>query len=441
MKNKKSEAVIYKIREMSAKKGPPGLKRMNRLLEMIDNPQDSLAVIHVAGTNGKGSTICYLSEILQAAGYKTGVYTSPHVMVYNERFKVNREQICDEEFCYLAEKVLCCAEKIKNEGFGYLAEFEILTAIAFLFFKKHSPDFVILEAGLGGRMDMTNVIKKPLLSIITQIGLDHTEILGETLPQIAREKAGIIKQDIPIVSESSEYEVQQVISSVAKKMNAPFIDASAVDFCISQTNEKTVFSIKGEELYQNLVITMLGEHQVHNAITAICGIENLKKRKIINVKENAIRKGLETAHNLGRFEVLCRAPYLIIDGAHNVQGIDVALSTLKTYFGEEIKKKKVLIVFGCFRDKDYKGMVKSLIKYLKILQISDVLVTEPVTERALLSDKLVQFFKAENFHVTVIPNEQEAYDFAKKKRYDVTLFLGSIYLIGDIRLIYQKKGW
>lgn len=439
MANKASEAVIKRIWDMTAKKGPSGLARMIKLLELLGNPEANLKCIHVAGTNGKGSVCQFIASMLRVAGYTVGVFTSPHVMEYNERFEVDKKYISDDDFCRIAEYVMSFAEQLNEMGFGYLSEFEILTATSFIYFKEQSPQFVILETGIGGRIDMTNVIKNPLVTVITQIGYDHIGMLGDTLSDIALAKAGIVKRGIPVISESAEKEVKAVIKREADANGAEFIDASNIKYKINNFDDSIEFDILSDINLENLEIKLLGEHQVRNAITAVLAVKKIKDRRYISINESEIRQGLISAQNMGRFEILSKDPYVIIDGAHNPQGIKAAIKTLKMLQKSILKNKEILTVFGCFNDKAYPEMIELLQFGLKELGCHEVIATEPDSPRALKALTLKKLLENEDIAVTAISDEKLAFERAITGNYDIMLFLGSIYLIGDIRIFFSNE--
>lgn len=429
---------------MTAKKGPIGLKRMRRLLELLGSPEKELKVIHVAGTNGKGSVCQFMASMLRAAGYSVGVFTSPHVMEYNERFDIDRQYISDDDFCRIATYVMSFAEQVNDEGFGYFSEFEILTSTALIYFKEKSPDIVILETGIGGKMDMTNVISRPLVSVITQIGFDHVDMLGDTLTEIAEAKAGIIKESIPVVSESPEPEVKKVISDAAREKNAKFIDASLAKYKINDYSELMSFDFEFTEGHDEVKmdgvkIGLIGEHQIRNAITALLAVRSIRNRGSIAIDDSEIRQGLENARNMGRFEILRSNPYIVIDGSHNPQGLTAAMATLKELRETIFKDKRILTVFGCFADKEYQTMTEILKSGLATVYCNEVIATEPVSPRALKAEELKTLLEDESIAVTAISDEETAFDRALASGADVLLFLGSIYLIGDIRIFFNRK--
>ena len=442
--NKASEELIQRIWSMTAKKGPIGLKRMKRLLELLGSPEKELKFIHVAGTNGKGSVCQFMASMLRAAGYSVGVFTSPHVMEYNERFDIDRQYISDDDFCRIATYVMSFADKVNDEGFGYFSEFEILTSTALVYFKEQSPDIVILETGIGGKMDMTNVISHPLVSVITQIGFDHVDMLGDTLAEIAEAKAGIIKEGIPVVSESPELEVKKVISDTAKKKNAKFIDAALAKYKINDYSELMSFDFEFSEgpdevKMDGVKIGLIGEHQVRNAITALLAVKSIRDRGLIAIDDSEIKQGLENARNMGRFEILRSNPYIVIDGSHNPQGLTAAMATLNELRETIFKNKRIMTVFGCFADKEYHNMTEILKTGLAKACCNEVIATEPVSPRALKAEELKKLLEDENIAVTAISDEETAFDRALASDADVLLFLGSIYLIGDIRIFFNRK--
>lgn len=444
MANKASEELIQRIWSMTAKKGPIGLKRMKRLLELLGSPEKELKFIHVAGTNGKGSVCQFMASMLRAAGYSVGVFTSPHVMEYNERFDIDRQYISDDNFCRIANYVMSFADKVNDEGFGYFSEFEILTSTALVYFKEQSPDIVILETGIGGKMDMTNVISHPLVSVITQIGFDHVDMLGDTLAEIAEAKAGIIKEGIPVVSESPELEVKKVISDTAKKKNAKFIDAALAKYKINDYSELMSFDFEFSEgpdevKMDSIKIGLIGEHQVRNAITALLAVKSIRDRGLIAIDDSEIKQGLENARNMGRFEILRSNPYIVIDGSHNPQGLTAAMATLNELRETIFKNKRIMTVFGCFADKEYHNMTEILKTGLAKACCNEVIATEPVSPRALKAEELKKLLEDENIAVTAISDEETAFDRALASGADVLLFLGSIYLIGDIRIFFNRK--
>lgn len=299
-----------------------GLDRISKALELLGNPQDDLKYIHVAGTNGKGSVCAMLDSILREAGYKTGLYTSPHIYNYTERIKISGEEISQDDFSRLFEKI--------EETKIHLTEFETLTIIAFLYFKEQNAEIVILETGMGGRLDATNVIKQNLCSIITQIDLDHTDRLGKTKDEIAFEKAGIIKENCPVVT-SMGYEP---IRDKADEMNSMFLFTSPF-------------------VPQDFVeaLSLKGLHQIENLALVLSAVNYLFK----DIDENTIKRGLMKVKNPFRFEYF-EDKNLIIDASHNPNGIKVLRENLDYYYPNQKRR----YIFGCLRTKDYAKMMQLL---------------------------------------------------------------------------------
>jgi dihydrofolate synthase/folylpolyglutamate synthase len=407
-----------------------GLERMEKLLTMLDNPEEKLPVIHVAGTNGKGSVCRYIYEVLLANGYRTGLYISPFLQVFNERMEVDGNQITDSELDKYTNLVLSKVEMMIKNGEESPTEFEIVTAIAFCYFKDKDCDFVILEVGLGGSGDSTNVISKPVLSIITSISYDHMDRLGNTLEEIAGEKAGIIKSGVPVIVNVEDESAAKVIARKAYERGAPLYDVTRFDYRnISRDLNGQSFDteIYGTA-YRQVFIKMLGLHQIHNAMTALTALEILRREKRISVSKDAFYQGMAKAMQPGRFEVFGAKPFIILDGAHNQGGAESLLETV----GEFFLDSRVLMVVGILADKDVDAMIESF------SQISDeFIVTEPLSPRALSAKDLESRLLEQNKSVVAIPDMEEAYNYAVKKAknesWDVLIFGGSLYLVGKIR--------
>jgi dihydrofolate synthase/folylpolyglutamate synthase len=403
---------------------------MEKLLTMLDNPEEKLPVIHVAGTNGKGSVCRYIYEVLLANGYRTGLYISPFLQVFNERMEVDGNQITDSELDKYTNLVLSKVEMMIKNGEESPTEFEIVTAIAFCYFKDKDCDFVILEVGLGGSGDSTNVISKPVLSIITSISYDHMDRLGNTLEEIAGEKAGIIKSGVPVIVNVEDESAAKVIARKAYERGAPLYDVTRFDYRnISRDLNGQSFDteIYGTD-YRQVFIKMLGLHQIHNAMTALTALEILRREKRISVSKDAFYQGMAKAMQPGRFEVFGAKPFIILDGAHNQGGAESLLETV----GEFFLDSRVLMVVGILADKDVDAMIESF------SQISDeFIVTEPLSPRALSAKDLESRLLEQNKSVVAIPDMEEAYNYAVKKAknesWDVLIFGGSLYLVGKIR--------
>lgn len=405
-----------------------GLDRMKDLMDRLGNPQDDLDVIHVAGTNGKGSVCRYIYEVLRAGGYRAGIYSSPYLEVFNERIEFDGEYITDKELEDITDKVCAAADNMVSEGKESPTEFEIVTAIAFLFFKKKGADYVVLEVGLGGRGDSTNIVKEPLCSVITSISLDHTDRLGETVPEIAYEKAGIIKKNCPVVVGSKDAEAKAVLRKTATDMGAAFFDATrAVPKIVKSDMKGLAFSAEVlDKEYKGINISMAGDYQADNAVTALYAIELLRRQDKVDITSKEIRQGMKNAKNIGRMEVLSEEPWVIIDGAHNPDGAKSLKNNILKNFGEE----KILMVLGILADKE----VDEVLDTFKSIT-SDYIATEPANPRALAASELSSKIVAAGGNSVTAEKPSDAVKIAMDKRdeYDVILFAGSLYLIGSIR--------
>ena len=337
----------------------PGLKRMEWMLDRLNNPERKLTAIHVAGTNGKGSTVSYLRSILQVAGYQVGTFTSPYFEVFNERISLNGKPIDNEEILSLTNVIQPLALELESTELGPPSEFEIITAMAFYYFGTHEEiDVVLFETGLGGRLDSTNVIN-PILSIITNIGYDHMNLLGETLPKIAYEKAGIIKKNIPLITSVEQSEALKVIIDTATTLQAEMYRIEKEYKIVNQhpVSDGEIFSLRTPfQSFDNLKITMKGEHQVKNAALAVMAINYLQKQSSFDLTDSHIKEGLLHARWIGRFEQLCDDPIIIIDGAHNPEGINSLVKTLSSRYST----KKIQIIFSALRDKKLTDMLTPL---------------------------------------------------------------------------------
>lgn len=331
-----------------------GLDNIRELLNRLGNPQDRLKIVHIAGTNGKGSTLAFLASVFKEQGYEAGRYVSPASFCYEEKFRINDEIITKEDLCFYMEKIKKTAEEMVRDGKEHPTVFEMETALSFLYFLDKKVDAVLLETGLGGRLDATNVIKHPICTVIASIGYDHTQYLGSTIQEIAGEKAGILKKGCPAVSYDNTSEAREVIEKAAEEKNVPliFADTSRVTI-LSENLEGSVFSYvcaDGTE-YRNMEIGMLGEHQIFNAAAALETIQILKKSYIF--RQDSIRKGFKKARWDGRLQRISAVPAAFCDGAHNPDGAQKLLQFLQKNF----TNKKIIYIMGVLSDKDYPQML------------------------------------------------------------------------------------
>jgi len=404
-----------------------GLERIGKLLDLLGNPEKKLKFVHVAGTNGKGSTVAFLSSILIEAGYRVGMYTSPGLHRFNDRIRVNNRDIADES---LAEITGVVKEKIDlmiSENMESPTEFEIVTAIAFLYYLEMKCDIVVLEVGLGGRLDSTNIIPAPLVSIITTIDYDHMDILGNTLAEIAREKAGILKKGTELVLYPQQNEAESLIINTAKALEIPVHQVSFENIVVVDQDEyKQSFIIEGE-VY---TLGILGEHQIKNAATAMEAIKVLRVKGFI-ISESHLKNGLSTARWPGRFEILSHKPLYVADGAHNLQGVEVLANNLRKYFAG----KRMIFIMGVLRDKKYEEMVK------QVLPLADLFIAvTPDNSRALKAEELKEVIVKNGGKCIVADSVSEAIKMALEKAGDdkAICSFGSLYYISEVREAFLR---
>lgn len=416
---KKILEYMYCLEALGTKKG---LGRIKKLLKELGNPHLSYPCVLIAGTNGKGSTAAMLASILSKAGFKAGLYTSPHLSRFNERVKVGNKLITDAELSEIALKV-----KRIREGKSIPATFfEFTTAIAFEHFRREKIDIAVLETGMGGRLDATNVTN-PVVSIITNIGLDHQEFLGETLEEIAFEKAGIIKRGGLLVTAEQSPRIKSLLQKSARKKGSAFYSIGA-DFRVAGANEKISYYGINKN-HKNLSIGLAGAHQRENASLAIAAAE-LLKNKGFSIDDNAISTGLEKALWPGRLEVLSKKPFVMIDAAHNPAGA----MALKKHL-QKIARKKVIFVAGIMADKDFFRILKELSPVAK-----EFIIARPDTKRAAGFEPLEAALK--RFHGPVINggNVKDACSMAisRARKDDIICVTGSIYTIGEARSFLRR---
>ena len=402
----------------------PGLTRTRELLSKMGDPQKRLRFIHIAGTNGKGSTSAMLAEMLNAAGLKTGLYTSPYISDFGERMRINGEPISAGELASITEFCAPLALSMEDRP----TEFELVTAIAMEFFVRGSCDVVVLETGLGGRLDSTNVIESPLCSVITNIGLDHTRELGDTVEKIAAEKAGIIKENCPTVIYELPENIKSILSKRCCELSSPL---TAADFgtisAISDSRQGQVFSYKE---FENLTLPLLGSHQLKNAAVALETVKVLRSQGI-EISDDAVRRGLSETQWPARFEIISENPFFVVDGGHNPQCAETVAENLVKYF-PDIKR---VVLFGVLADKDYMGQAELL------SPAADVFVTiAPNNPRALdsavLAEKLKVFGKPVTACTSIGEGVKTALGLAGKD--GVVCSVGSLYSAGAVRAYFGK---
>lgn len=403
----------------------PGLERIEKLCELLGNPQEKLKFIHVAGTNGKGSFCSMLDSVLRSAGYKVGLFTSPYIVRFNERMRVNGVDIPDDTLAALTERVKPLADSMTDKP----TEFELITAIAFEYFASEGCDVVVFEAGMGGRLDSTNVIAPPLLSVITGISLDHTAFLGDTVEKIAAEKAGIIKSPSPVLVGGMSREAHEVISNRARDLSVPLYtpDYDAIQN-LDATLDGAEFDYKA---FTRVKLKLLGLYQPRNAAMVLEAVSVLRDEGFV-IPDAAVYSGLESARWCARFEIISRSPLTIFDGAHNPEGIAAAVTAIEHYFTDS----KVVVLTGVLADKDYNFIAERLSRVA-----SCAFTITPDNPRALTAGDYAATLAS--YGVSAVPTASiaEAVSLAvscASERGEALVCLGSLYTYGDI--IKEIKG-
>ncbi|HBM4284231.1 TPA: bifunctional folylpolyglutamate synthase/dihydrofolate synthase [Listeria innocua] len=399
----------------------PGLARMEYIMEKLNHPEKANKWVHIAGTNGKGSTLTFIRSSLEEAGYKTGTFTSPYIETFNERISVNGIPVSDQMIVDLANRIKPIAEELEKTVYGPPSEFEIITAMMFLCFAEYeSIDIGIIEVGLGGRLDSTNVLT-PLISVITTIGMDHMEFLGNSIEQIAGEKAGIIKSGIPVISGVIQKEAQEVIINNAVRNNSNLAWLNKDFFIQNRDDEITYRTSHGGEI-PKITIGLLGIHQLNNAAVAIKVLQYLNTFSSYEINQSAIKQGLKKAFWPGRMELLDVKPFIMLDGAHNPEGVKTFANSIRTYPGH----KKIIV--SILKDKNYQEMIT----LLKTIPDTDILLTTFDYPRAMSSNEVTQIGTVEG--ISTNPNWKQALDDIKEIKNDTKFFItGSLYFISEVR--------
>lgn len=408
-----------------------GLERTYKLLEYLGNPEKDLKFIHIAGTNGKGSTTSMIAEILMGAGYKVGMYTSPFIEEFEERIQINRNNIPKEKLASLMDEVKAAVDKVIEDGYNHPTEFEIITVLMLLYFKKENIDFGVIEVGLGGTLDSTNVIT-PVLQVITSISFDHTNLLGNTLEEIAGEKAGIIKSGIPTVIYPQKAEALKVIENKCSEMNSKLYIANCDNFKFENVvNEDRPYQLLKYNNEVDILLPLLGEHQITNLSVAMTSIEVLNNINMTNILLDSIVKSIKNVKWKGRLEVLSKNPYVVIDGAHNIQGIETLSRNIKKYF----KYENLYLILGILADKDVQEMIKVIAPMAK-----KIYAVTPNSIRAELAEDLKREIIKYNENCEAYDDYKEAYLTAinDANENDFVLASGSLYMIGDMRKIIRE---
>jgi len=400
-----------------------GLHNIGKLLELLDNPHKRLKFVHVAGTNGKGSTTAFISSILMSANYKVGIYTSPFIQRFTERIKINNVEIGQGRLADITLKVKNAIKTMISEGFNHPTEFEVVTAVALEYFYEEKCDIVVLEVGLGGRYDATNIIGSPEIAVITSISYDHMAILGDTLPKIAFEKAGIIKDGCDCVLYEQSQEVTKVIEDACNERNARLTKVNFNKLSLG------IFSMDGQRFsyghLEDLCISLLGDHQLKNACTAI-EVAFILKQKGFKINDEQIIKGLKDTLWIGRLELLSKDPLFLIDGAHNEDGARTLIEAIKKYF----PGYKITFIMGVLRDKEYTKLIKLA------SEIADKFIAIKVPNaRTLEAEELFTEITKYCGNVYKSDTIKGAIELAlsQRKADELICAFGSLYFIGEVR--------
>lgn len=413
-----------------------GLDNITRLMELLGNPQDGFKIIHVAGTNGKGSTSNMIQSVLTASGYKTGLFISPYLEEFTERIQIDNKQIDKDSLIKITAEVKEKVDIMLEEGYNHPTEFEVITAIGFKYFEIENIDFLVLEVGLGGRFDATNVVKNSLVSVITSISYDHMELLGNTLEEIAFQKAGIIKENSSVVIYPQAENIKDVIKNQAKLKNSEV-------FQVCKNNAAEINSNLAGQSFKYLKtdvfnipllkINFLGIHQIYNALTSLLALEVIKS-KGYNITSESVTAGFSNSRYAGRFEIVNNSPLIILDGGHNINGIEYFQKAVKEYF----PGKKIILFYGMLTDKNPENVVDFLIPLCK-----EIYTLTPNNPRAMTSTELTRLIKtheAVEIKVTPIEEYAEILNVLKKVPKDeVVAFVGSLYMIGDVRTLLRNS--
>lgn len=402
-----------------------GLNCTENVLARLGNPHHRLRCIHIAGTNGKGSTAAMLSSILSQQGLRVGLYTSPHLVRFTERFRINEEEAPADRILEVFRRVRRVVNEVQPPTF-----FEMVTAMAFQYFAEEQVDVAIMEVGMGGRLDATNVIR-PLVSVITNIAFDHEEFLGNTLATIAREKAGIIKNRVPLVTGARQPLVQAILKATCLQLEAPLYRL-AKDFRVKR-NADGSFAYAGlRRQLPSLSLNLRGWHQFHNAALALATLEVLEKENVFDLDPDAVRKGLLQIRWPARLEILQREPLIVLDGAHNPNGAECLRNALKQAF----PKRRLHLVLGIMADKNIRGILSRLLP-----KAESAIFTQPRYARAADPETLRRLARPYLQRHYVIPDPASAIQQAKSLATpeDVICITGSLYFAGEVKELFGES--
>lgn len=430
-----TEAINY-IKNTAKFGSKLGLERTEKILQYLGNPHKNIKTIHIAGTNGKGSTTAMLTKILVNSGYKVGCYISPYIEEFEERMQINNENISKKDLAHIVTEVSKAVDKVIEGGYGNPTEFEIITCAGFLYFERNQVDFAVVEVGLGGRLDSTNVID-PELSVIGSISLDHVQVLGDTLEKIAFEKGGIIKDKTKVVLYPQEECVTKVIEDICESKSAPLIkviEESAEFRGISEMEDGQITQeliVKTSRDIYEISLALLGVHQIQNCNVVINCCEVLMDMGV-NINKETILKGLKEVKWPGRLEIMRRKPLVVLDGAHNIDGIKKLTESIDKYF----KYNNIVLILGILADKQVDEMIRTICP-----KAARVIAVTPHSERAELCEDLREKVLLFNENCEAVMDYEEAYEKALSycKEEDMVIISGSLYMVGDMRKIVRKR--
>ncbi|MBW2653232.1 MAG: bifunctional folylpolyglutamate synthase/dihydrofolate synthase [Deltaproteobacteria bacterium] len=420
MSYQKSIAYLYGLQKFGIKFG---LAKISKLLSCLDNPHKKLSFIHIAGTNGKGSTAACLASVLSKAGYRVGLYTSPHLTSFTERIKIGNHEISRKDVDRLTQLLINKARKIDSITF-----FEFVTAMALLYFAEKKVDLCILEVGMGGRLDATNVVS-PIISIITNISKEHEYYLGNTILEIAREKAGIIKKKSSLITGATQANVLTLFRKRCHNLQTEFY-CLGEDFSIKTRNNHSSYHGINFNL-EAIKIGLFGDFQYNNAAIALAAIE-LLRMKDYHIGDKAIYRGLKDVYWPGRLEIVKKAPVVILDGAHN----PVAMKSLRNALIKNFNFEKLILILGIMEDKNIKGMLKEIVPYAH-----KVILCKPNMNRAASPTSLAGIIKVYNVKHYKVDDVKEAilYALSTASKKDLICVAGSLFTVGEAREVFKKK--
>lgn len=427
----------------------PGLERMRWLMEKLDHPERRLKFIHVAGTNGKGSTCAYLSKVLMMSGYDVGTFTSPYIEKFTNRIKYNDTDIPEEEVLRLCNELKPLADELAETDLGTPTKFEVCTALAIVYFARVTyPDYVVLETGLGGRLDSTNVVV-PVLSVITNIGHDHMDVLGDTIEAVTAEKAGIIKAGVPVVSAAEQPEAIAVLKQVCSdKKSTLYLLGRQFDFRpVTSELDRQVFDFAGPfRKIPGLTVSLNGRHQMKNAAVAVMALEVLRQYYALIVEDDILAEALQAAKWPGRLEMISDRPRILLDGAHNPEGAETLAQALQQLY----RPSRLHLLLGMLANKDHRGYLRHLVPLA-----DSIIVTQPDFRNPMPADRLAELVREQlaehgrEAETIVEPDWKRALELLQQRvggPDELGVVSGTLYMISDVRswILHKapsEKGW